>query len=134
MRIVCLSIAMLSACAAGPVTGPNMVSPPDTFNAVLAQAPQVSAPASGDSVDLGNCEYGRWQKPLGLGSVWGLVHPTTGDRCEIWLGGETENPSYDGSPAEYCLFDRHSSIAITYGGGGPASIMSQFCSLFGAAG
>jgi hypothetical protein len=108
--------------------------PPTTFSEVAAQAPKLSAPESGGSIDLGDCAYGTWQKGLGLGSIWGVVHPTTGDLCEIWLGGETENPGYDGSPTEYCLFDRHGSISITYGGGGPATIMSSFCRFFGRAG
>lgn len=130
MKTVCISFVMLAACAAEPVTGPDTVIPPATFNQVLAAAPELGAPASGDSIDLGDCEYGRWQKALGLGSAWALIHPTVEDRCEIWLGGETENPDYNGAPTQYCLFDRHGSIAITYGDGGPASIMSEFCGFF----
>jgi len=134
MRIGCLAFAMLAACAAGPVTGPDTVTPPTTFTEVAAQAPRITAPDSGASIDLDACAYGIWQKALGLGSAWAVIHPTIEDRCEIWLGGETENPRYDGSPTEYCLFDRRGSIAITYGGGGPASITSSFCRFFGMAG
>lgn len=130
MRIYWLLFAMLSACAAEPLTGPDPVVPPATFSQVMAQAPQLSAPASGDAIDLGDCTYGTWQKALELGSAWALIHPTIEDRCEIWLGGETENPNYNGAPTQYCLFDRHGSIAITYGAGGPASIMSRFCGFF----
>jgi hypothetical protein len=134
MRIGYLSFAMLAACTAGPVTGPDTVTPPTTFTEVAAQAPPLTAPDSGEAVELDACAYGRWQKPLGLGSAWALVHPTTDDRCEIWLGGETEDPRYDGSPTEYCLFDRHGSIAVTYGDGGPASITSAFCRFAATAG
>jgi hypothetical protein len=81
-------------------------------------------------IDLGACESGRWFSFLPLGSAWVQV-VASGSDCQIWLGGETENPNYDGRPTQYCLLPRSCGVVTAAEafefGGGPAVIESPFC-------
>lgn len=73
-------------------------------------------------IDLQQCRSERMSKYLPLGSVWIDVYPASPYVCMLTLGGETENPSYDGSAAQRCLFYRLGSISIDVDRGGPAYI------------
>jgi hypothetical protein len=76
-------------------------------------------------IDLHQCRMERVSKYLPLGSVWIDVNPVSPYVCALTLGGETENPSYDGSAAQRCMFYRLGSISIDLGNGGPAYIDSS---------
>jgi hypothetical protein len=73
-------------------------------------------------IDLQQCQMQRVSKYLPLGSVWIDVNPVSPYVCMLTLGGETENPSYDGSAAQRCMFYRLGSISIDVDYGGPAYI------------
>jgi hypothetical protein len=87
-----------------------------------------------DAIDVGTCEAAHLHKWLPLGSAWVRVEPTP-DACQLWLGGETENPMYDGSASQYCAFKREcadgaaktNTIAIPVGSGGPAHLTHSAC-------
>lgn len=81
------------------------------------------------AIDLARCTDGRWYASLPFGSAWVVVH-SSDTECEVWLGGETENPEYDGRPTQYCLFGRDTCEAIAevdFQEGGPAHIDSEAC-------
>ena len=60
------------------------------------------------------------------GSFWWIISPKDSTTCEIWLGGETEDPDYDGSPTKYCTFARNGTATIEINSnGGPANISDQ---------
>ena len=73
------------------------------------------------AIDLVACRFERFALYLPLGSEWGLIHPVDDRVCEVWLGGETENPAYDGRPDHYCRFHRCGSFDLELGAGGPVS-------------
>ena len=82
------------------------------------------------AVDVEQCAPTRIYNALGFGSAWIEVVPNSASgECEIWLGGETEYPPYDGSPTMYCSFPRSCAavLATHWGDGGPASIDSPYC-------
>lgn len=115
-------------CANGAciVTGPSSVTAPSdevfaaaSSGATGAQIPERSNEAA---IDLGACTHQRLHWWLPLGSAWFLVHPVSDAYCEVWLGGETENPGYDGAPAQYCLFDRKNTLVLEYQVGGPITL------------
>ena len=112
-----------------PVTGPAIVTAPsnDVFVSVRDAAMTESVTGQMELVlDLHDCVYWRYQTSLGLGSAWFLVHPQSSSFCEMWLGGETENPGYDGHPAQYCVFDRKHTLTISlHSGGGPIVLADQ---------
>jgi len=107
-------------------SGPANVVAPDTFRDVAAGAAEHTQDGGTFEIDLGDCAYATHRAALPLGSAWVLVHPT-GDHCELWLGGETENPRYDGSPSQYCLFDRHGAVMIALTSGGPPHLEYAWC-------
>ena len=80
---------------------------------------------AGLTIDLEACAPASYFTWLGLGSAWAVVHPD-GDHCEVWLGGETEDPMYGGGPTQYCRFVRdgcEASVGLSYENlGGPAVI------------
>jgi hypothetical protein len=116
-------------CNSCPVSGPTAVTAPanDVFVAVRNGA--MSYDVTGQAalaLELGDCDYARYRISLGLGSAWFLVHPKSTRYCELWLGGETENPEYQGAPAQYCLFDRSGTLEIDMRrGGGPILLAGQ---------
>jgi hypothetical protein len=76
------------------------------------------------------CESGRVSVALGLGSAFAEVVQAAGTgECEVWLGGETESPEYDGTPTQYCRFPNECApvVADHLGDSGPASIDSPYC-------
>lgn len=84
------------------------------------------------SIDLSSCSNASYYKALGLGSAW--VRVEQGETsCKVWIGGETENPSYDGSPSQYCEFARscgspaNNALRIQLGMGGPPRLDSAAC-------
>ena len=82
------------------------------------------------TVDVEACEPLRVHNALGMGSAWIEVVPNQeSGQCEIWLGGETEYPPYDGTPTMYCSFPAGCGavVAAHWGDGGPASIDSPYC-------
>jgi hypothetical protein len=76
-------------------------------------------------IDLHLCRMERVSKYLPLGSVWIDVNPVSPYLCELTLGGETENPSYDGSASQRCVFYRAGNVSIDLDNGGPAYIDSS---------
>jgi hypothetical protein len=87
------------------------------------------------TIDPGECTEGAYFVWLPLGSAWVDVHQRSDGSCEVWLGGETENPMYDGSPTQYCRFPVACAAisAGASGGGGPAEIASPYCVAAGSA-
>lgn len=90
-------------------------------------APPSSGEVADATIDTTNCGTARYSSSLPLGSAW--VHVTKeADRCLVWLGGETENPAYDGMPTQHCDFPLNcESFGVQVGSGGPAQIDSPFC-------
>ena len=61
-------------------------------------------------------------------SAWVLAAPLAAGSCQVWLGGETENPSSDGRPTQFCyLGEDELPVPILIGEGGPASIDHPNC-------
>lgn len=80
------------------------------------------------TVDPAVCSEGKWLAWLPLGSAFVHVHAREDGDCEVWLGGETENPMYDGSPTQYCRFPPSCApVTAGAGRGGPAFIDSPYC-------
>ncbi|RLB50315.1 MAG: hypothetical protein DRJ42_19165 [Deltaproteobacteria bacterium] len=78
--------------------------------------------------DPGACPSEQWFTALPLGSAFARVSGAEDRSCEIWLGGETENPMYDGSITQYCRFPAGCTpVTVTLGDGGPARIDSPYC-------
>jgi hypothetical protein len=105
-----------------PVSGPSPVTPPDSGAYAAASAGATGVDATDEdplSIDLAACAHERLHMWLPLGSAWFLVHPQSASFCEIWIGGETEDPRYDGAPAQYCVFDRLGTLAVEQRYGGP---------------
>ena len=60
-----------------------------------------------------------------------LAEPAEEGGCRVWLGGETENPGYDGLPTQFCYFSRDEApVPIGVGDGGPAGIDHPDCTAF----
>jgi hypothetical protein len=78
-------------------------------------------------IDLHACREETVSQYLPLGSIYVDVKPLSAYLCELTLGGETENPNYDGSPAQRCVFYRFGSLSIDVRSGGPAYIDSANC-------
>lgn len=85
------------------------------------------------TIDLAACVPGRYFASLPLGSAWVVVAPAADASagCNVWLGGETENPRYDGSASQYCAFPTSCSpatLTVSAGGGGPAHVdLASYC-------
>ena len=90
-----------------------------------------SADALPLSIDPAVCQEGAWSVWLPLGSAFAHVHPRDDGDCEVWLGGETEAPTYDGAPTQYCRFPPVCEpVALATSAGGPARIDSPYCAGF----
>jgi len=93
-----------------------------------AGSPTPDAAPQGPSftIDLSACPDQRLFEWLPLGSAW--VHSSpNGDTCELDLGGESENPNYDGSATQHCSFPRSGTLTIPLRQGGPASLDDPSC-------
>lgn len=76
-----------------------------------------------------HCRKRRYFSWLTFGSAWVYTRPGAGV-CQIWLGGETENPSYNGLPTQYCEVPLGATIMVDLElerNGGPARSFSDFC-------
>lgn len=92
--------------AIAPSTVPNDA----IFRSVRAAAIEVD----GDTrlaVDVKACPHRYVRASHGLGSGYVVSHVRDA-YCEVWLGGEVENPGYDGTPLQYCLLERKGSFDI----------------------
>jgi hypothetical protein len=78
-------------------------------------------------INLHTCKMESISKFLPLGSIYIDVKPLSPYLCELTLGGETENPSYDGSAAQRCVFYRFGSVSVDVRSGGPAYIDNSNC-------
>ena len=116
----------------GPETTPPedpIVEPSsEVWEAILAGLPaRGNGNALPTAIDPSNCQDGAWSVALPLGSAYVHVHRRN-DGCEMWLGGETENPLYDGTPTQYCRFPTSClPLTPTHGNGGPAQLYSPYC-------
>lgn len=127
--------------AGAPEGGASDGGAPDCYDEVSPEPPpsgvfeQARDEATGYdafpvAVDLEACEPAIYSAALPLGSAWVLVHPADDGYCELWLGGETESPAYDGQPTQYCRFLRNAcTVGVgTRGGlGGPAYLDHEAC-------
>jgi hypothetical protein len=72
-------------------------------------------------IDVSKCESNRFHAWLALGSSWVQIEPGQDpNKCRVWLGGEMEDPLYDGKAAQYCELSRtcaRTTIEIAPGGG-----------------
>ena len=114
------------------VSGPSDVERPSSeqeTEANLAAMNVVLEPSEGDTidVDLDACPNQQLFAWLPFGSMWILVHAHDSDHCEVWLGGETEDPRYDGSASQYCLFYRRGTLEVPVRSGGPARVDEPSC-------
>jgi hypothetical protein len=137
---IALIVTLLAACSGG-VVGPAEVDETSDKTCTAAAAPTAVAPVPSDveshewesskplRIDIEQCQTGRWFTWLPFGSAWVIVQ-SDGDTCKMWLGGETENPAYDGSAAQFCQFPRQgceTSVEIKAGDGGPAHLDNPAC-------
>lgn len=100
---------------------------PDRLAEAQAALPVQAWPEEGLVLDTGLCRAANYSTALPLGSAWVLIRPAD-TACEVWLGGETEDPSYGGQPRQYCRFKRKSCDApVAVGQGGPARVESGGC-------
>ncbi len=80
-------------------------------------------------IDPAECPEGSKRSTYDFGSSWILIRQSGEGFCDVWFGGEEENPNYDGSPHQYChLPIQHKPVAIE--GAGEASagfINSLWC-------
>ena len=80
-----------------------------------------------ESFDPEECTVGSSQVGLPFGSAWFASEPIEGG-CDLWLGGETENPLYDGRATRFCRLPAgHEPLDIVIGEGGPARVNSVWC-------
>jgi hypothetical protein len=77
--------------------------------------------------NLLTCAEESWHVWLPFGSAWVTMAPY-GTSCQLQLGGETENPIYNGQPTQTCLFPRVGAVTISVGSGGPAYLDDPHCS------
>ncbi len=76
-------------------------------------------------IDLQQCREESVSMYLPFGSVYVDVKPRSPYLCELTLGGETENPNYDGSASQRCVFVRLGTIDIDVDSGGPAYLENR---------
>lgn len=80
-----------------------------------------------DSFNPDECPTGSAALSLSFGSAWLASEPVDGG-CDLWLGGETEDPLYDGRATMFCrLPSGHKPLNIVIGDGGPAWVNSLWC-------
>lgn len=80
-----------------------------------------------ESFNPDDCPTGSADLSLPFGSAWLVSEPVDGG-CDLWLGGETEDPLYDGRPTQFCRFPSgHMPVDIVIGEGGPPWVNSLWC-------
>jgi hypothetical protein len=87
----------------------------------------IEAPGDTIAIDLDTCANRQLFAWLPLGSMWILVHRKVDDHCQLCLGGETEDPSYNGSASQYCVFYRRGTLDVEVRIGGPARVGEPSC-------
>jgi hypothetical protein len=106
-RLAASLLVMLAAvaCTEEPRIGPGdpCGAPPTLIEDVHGDHASLGAVL--DTLDVSTCRQGRFSESLALGSAWVELRRVNGS-CEVWLGGETEDFSYDGSPHQFCRFSR----------------------------
>ncbi len=107
-----------------PIVAPDRA----TYMAAIASVPATSTPPTTFTVDPYDCSGLLWEVYLPLGSAFALVIPHSDGTCSVWLGGEEEDPEYNGMPRSYCRFDRRCRpMELAANLAGPASIDSPWC-------
>lgn len=80
-----------------------------------------------ETVSLSTCR-GYASIALPFGSAWVLAEPSEEGSCQVWLGGETEDPTYNGRPTQFCHFGGNEPpVPIVIGEGGPAHVDHPNC-------
>lgn len=128
MRAVVFACVLVGCGVSGPSDVPTPTA--DELTAANQAATSVSLePEEGDTIaiDLDACANERLFAWLPFGSMWILVHRRDSDHCELWLGGETENPQYSGGASQYCLFYRRGTLEVAVESGGPAYVDEPSC-------
>ena len=85
-------------------------------------------------IDVQVCAPEGVRSWLPYGEAFAFVWPEDG-QCTVWLGGEMEDPDYDGLPTSFCRFPAFcqpvTAVVESWlgeeGEGGPAWIDSPFC-------
>lgn len=149
-RLPLLAGAVLLAASCGGATTSSTVAAPSTTSipAATPEAPEITPPpnvadfyeAEGQAeyiradddaswtVDPGSCRAAHWFTYLGLGSAFAVTAPADDGSCEVWLGGEMENPNYSGLPAMVCRFESdHGPVRLEPGDGGPILLDDPAC-------
>lgn len=125
MRDAAVAILALLGCSCAAPSAPVCADIPSPFPPVVLGAPQELS-EGGIVINLAACEGTSWLDWLPFGSALVTVH-AEGDECELWIGGETEDPMYDSSPTQYCRFASRGSVDIVVGDRGPAHLESACC-------
>ena len=136
-----LPLVLVFACNKTPETSANPEAASSAASEAEAPTPDEWPPVPADltphefgagallSLNTGVCVGAYWSGALPLGSAWVAID-SEGDDCLVWLGGETENPDYDGSTTGFCRLAKAEGVAleIVIGDGGPASVDYPGCS------
>lgn len=110
-----------------PAPGYSITAPDEEVYAAAAEEAVPVSDGRSYYVDVDACMQVRWVTWLPFGSAFAVVHPKDGE-CEVWLGGETENPRYDGMPVQYCRFPKGCKpVALVAEDGGPITVDSPYC-------
>ena len=65
------------------------------------------------TIDPGDCEGIIWTTTGSDWSFFAVVAPTADGYCEVWLGGQVDNPDYTGNPNLYCLLaEDHPPVTV----------------------
>ena len=124
VRTLSLLVVGLAACTGEPSGPSNVTAPPRSeFDAARVNA----EPSDSHEIDLDSCKRQQMSFALPLGSAWALVHARSSDLCEVWLGGETEDPLYNGHPTQYCQFYRSGTLTLDTDQGGPFHLDYTWC-------
>ena len=127
LRLYLQLIIIFYLCVCCQHCATNQISDNKTEEEILAEITKDNLPPNTYLIDLEICGYDKWSENLPHGHVWWNIAPSK-NYCNIWLGGETENPEYAGQPTLYCKFKRKGEIKIKHEpDGGPAYINSKQC-------
>ena len=120
------AVLFLAGCSGASADSDQTPLPTDDYFD-QARSRAVPLEAWPETVDRSTCR-GISFVWLPFGSAWVLAEPLDDGSCQVWLGGETENPGYDGRPTKFCyLGEDELPVPIVIGEGGPASIDHPNC-------
>jgi len=101
---------------------------PDADAFLLAREAGVLVGGDSFMIQPDHCEGAYWFTYLDLGSAYVVTAPATDGSCEVWLGGEFENPNYSGLPATFCRFEPGDAIVMLIpADGGPITVDDPAC-------